>query len=274
MIDTHAHLMYSHRGGYAGGPDGVVERAIAAGVEHILCVGAGGDLAEVESALWAARRFPGVSAICGIHPHDAHRLFADGAQELWAGVERACSEPICLAVGETGLDYHYDLSDRSQQRSVFAQHIDLARRLKKPLCIHTRNAEEETFELLKDCAASDVGGVIHCFSGSAEFGLRCAHELGFYLSIPGIVTFKQPGELHELIRQAPRERLLIETDSPFLAPVPQRGKTNEPAHLGHTLAKLSELLGLSLAEAAMLTSANARRLFGARLDLRLQQPSQ
>lgn len=272
MIDTHAHLMYAHRGGYPGGPRGVVERAVAAGVRHIVCVGAGGDLAEVQAALQAAAEFAGVSAICGIHPHDASRLYASDAAALWQGVEQACADPRCVAVGETGLDYHYDLSDRSQQRAVFARHIELARRLAKPLCIHTRNAEEETFEILRDSQASEVGGVIHCFSGSAAFGLRCAHELGFYLSIPGIVTFKQPGELAELLRQAPRERLVIETDSPFLAPVPQRGKTNEPCYLPLTLAKLAEVLELSVDDAAALTSANARRLFGARLDQPLAAP--
>lgn len=269
MIDTHAHLMVAYRGGYEGGPEGVVARAVAAGLQHILCVGAGGDLAEVESALDAAERFDGVSAICGIHPHDAHRLYADGAEALWAGVERACAAPACLAVGETGLDYHYDLSDRAQQRAVFSRHIALARRLGKPLCIHTRNAEDETLALLRDDGAAEVGGVIHCFSGSAAFGLRCAEELGFYLSIPGIVTFKQPGELHELLRAAPRDRLLIETDSPFLAPVPMRGRSNEPAFLPHTLAKVAALLDLTAEEAALLTSDNARRLFGPRLDQRL-----
>lgn len=266
MIDTHAHLMYSHRGGYAGGPQGVVERAFAAGVRHVICVGAGGDLAEVQSALHAARQFQGVSAICGIHPHDAKRLTESDGAALWAGVENACADPACVAVGETGLDYHYDLSDRPQQRDAFIRHIELARRLGKPLCIHTRQAEEETLALLVDHGAARCGGVIHCFSGTAEFGLRCTAELDFYLSIPGIVTFKNPGELHELLRSAPRDRLLLETDSPFLAPIPMRGRTNEPAYLVHTLAKVAEILGTSPDQLAEQTSANAKRLFGARLD--------
>lgn len=266
MIDTHAHLMYSHRGGYPGGPQGVVDRAVAAGLRHVICVGAGGDLAEVQSALQAAAQFGGVSAICGIHPHDAKRLADSDGAELWDGVQAACADPACVAVGETGLDYHYDLSDRQQQRAAFVRHIELARRLKKPLCIHTRQAEAETLALLTDHGAAECGGVIHCFSGTAAFGLRCAAELGFYLSIPGIVTFKQPGELHELVLAAPRDRLLLETDSPFLAPVPMRGRTNEPAYLPYTLAKIAELLGISADQLAQETTANARRLFGVRLD--------
>ncbi len=266
MIDTHAHLMYAHRGGYPGGPQAVVERAIAAGLRHLICVGAGGDLAEVQSALQAARQFAGVSAICGIHPHDAKRLADGDGSDLWAGVEAACADPSCVAVGETGLDYHYDLSDRQQQRAVFVRHIELARRLNKPLCIHTREAETETLELLTDHGAAQCGGVIHCFSGTAAFGLRCAAELGFYLSIPGIVTFKQPGELVDLLRAAPRDRLLLETDSPFLAPVPMRGRTNEPAYLPYTLAKVAEILEIPPQQLADETTANARRLFGHRLD--------
>ena len=270
MIDTHAHVMYSHRGGYAGGPQGVLQRASAAGVRHVICVGAGGDLAEIQSAIAATRQFRGVSAICGIHPHDAKRLTEEDGAELWAGVEQACADPACVAVGETGLDYHYDLSDRHLQRTAFARHIDLARQLRKPLCIHTRLAEEETFALLADHGAVQCGGVIHCFSGSAAFGLRCVADLDFYLSIPGIVTFKQPGELRELLLAVPRDRLLLETDSPFLAPVPMRGRTNEPAYLCHTLAKVAEILDMSTGQVADLTSANARRLFGPRLDTALE----
>ncbi len=267
MIDTHAHIMNLHYGGpYEGGTQGLVERAVAAGVRHINCVGAGGDIDEVHSALVATRTWPGVSAICGIHPHDARRL-ADGAagETLKAAVAVACADEACVAVGETGLDFHYDLSERDQQFAAFEWHVALARSLGKPLCIHTRNAEPETLQVLRQTGAQNVGGVIHCFSGTADFGLRCVEELGFYLSVPGIVTFKNPGELPEAVRRCPLDRLLIETDSPFLAPIPFRGKRCEPALIGHTLRKVAEIKGITEAEALRATSANAVRLFGDRL---------
>ena len=267
MIDTHAHLCYSDaRGTYEGGAAGVIARAVAAGVTHINCVGAGGELAEVVAALDAARTWRGVSAICGIHPHDAARL-AEGAagQALWAGVQEACAQPECVAVGETGLDFHYNLSDREAQFAAFAAHIGLARDLGKPLCIHTRNAEPETLGMLLSEQAVQCGGVIHCFSGTADFGLQCVEELGFYLSIPGIVTFKNAGEIPAAVVLCPLDRLIIETDSPFLAPIPYRGKRCEPAYIGQTLAKVAELKGLPMEEMRAVTTANAIALFGDRL---------
>jgi len=267
VIDTHAHIMNLHYGGaYEGGTQGVVERAVAAGVRHINCVGAGGDIGEVRSALAAARTWPGVSAICGIHPHDAQRLAGGEASDLIKqAVRDACADPCCVAVGETGLDFHYDLSPRDQQFEAFEWHVALARQLGKPLCIHTRNAEVVTLDVLRRTGARAVGGVIHCFSGTAGFGLRCVEELGFYLSVPGIVTFKNPGELPEAVRRCPLDRLLVETDSPFLAPMPFRGKRCEPAYIGHTLRRLAEIRGITEAEALRATSDNAVRLFGDRL---------
>jgi TatD DNase family protein len=270
VIDTHAHIMMDAADGdprrsYDGGTAGVVERAIAAGVQHIVCVGAGGDLDEVQSALVAARRFGGVSAICGIHPHDARRLWDEGGDALWQGVRAACGDAACVAVGETGLDFHYDLSDRALQQQAFVRHIELASELGKPLCIHTRDAEAETLTLLREHGGREARGVIHCFSGTAEFGLRCVEELDFYLSIPGIVTFKQPGDLPEVVRRAPLERLLLETDSPFLAPVPLRGRRNEPALIHHTLHKVAALRGVDVDTVEAATTANAVRLFGPRL---------
>lgn len=267
MIDTHAHIMSDHSGGpFEGGAQGVIERAIAAGVRHINCVGAGGDLPEVLAALQAAKTWRGVSAICGIHPHDAKKL-ADGeaGAQLWEGVRAACADEACVAVGETGLDFHYDLSDRGLQTAAFERHVALARELGKPLCIHTRNAEPETLEVLRRTGARACGGVIHCFSGTAAFGLQCVTELGFYLSVPGIITFKNPGELPAAVRDCPLDKLLIETDSPFLAPVPFRGKKCEPALIGHTLRKVAEIKGITESEALRATTDNAVRLFGARL---------
>ncbi len=269
MIDTHAHVAATWEGAeYPGGTAGVLARAAAAGVEHVICVGAGGDAAEMASAVACARTFAGVSAITGIHPHDAKNV--DDA--LWKLVQEMCAHPEVVAVGETGLDFHYDSSPRDVQVAVFRQHIQLARALHKPLCIHTREAEDLTLQILREERAEEVGGVIHCFSGTCAFGLA-ALELGFYLSIPGIVTFKKAGEIVETVVQAPLDRLLVETDSPFLAPIPYRGKRNEPAYVVETLKKMAEVKGLSVAEVERATNANAVRLFGPRLLAKLAPES-
>ena len=261
MIDTHAHIAMD---GFDGGTAAVLERAAAAGVSHVVCIGAGADLAEAKSALSVAERFPGTSAVCGIHPHEARHV--DDA--LWACIAEVCARPEVVAVGETGLDYHYNSSPAADQERVFRAHIALSRDLGKPLCIHTRNAEADTLRILRDEGAQTVGGVIHCFSGTRDFALQ-AIDLGFYISIPGIVTFKKPGELQQTVCDAPLERLLVETDSPFLAPMPHRGQRNEPMWVALTLQKVADLRGLSVDEADAITTANAIRLFGERLRVPL-----
>ncbi len=261
MIDTHAHIAMD---GFEGGTAGVLVRAAAAGIHHVICVGAGADLAEAEGAVAVAQRFSGTSAICGIHPHEAQHVDA----ALWAAIEQLCAAPEVVAVGETGLDFHYNSSPPADQERVFREHIRLARRLGKPLCIHTRNAEPDTLRIFHEENAREVGGVIHCFSGTRDFALQ-AVGLGFYVSIPGIVTFKKPGELIETVQAVPLDRLLIETDSPFLAPMPHRGKRNEPMFVAETLKKVAEIRGISLEDASAATTANAQRLFGARLLVRL-----
>lgn len=259
MIDTHAHVAMA---GYDGGTSAVLERARLAGLQHVICIGAGGDLAEAESALAVARQFPGTSAIVGIHPHDAAKV--DDA--LWAGICQLAEAPEVVAVGETGYDFHYMSSPPADQERVFRLHVQLARKLGKPLCIHTRDAEPETLALLREEGAT--AGVIHCFSGSVALA-EGALALGFYLSIPGIVTFKKPGEIPEVVRACPLDRLLLETDSPFLAPMPYRGKRNEPALMVETLRAVAALRGMTADEMAQTSSDNARRLFGERLAVKL-----
>lgn len=261
MIDTHAHIAMD---GYDGGLAGLLQRAVQAGLTHIIAIGAGGDIEEAESALRVARVQTGVSAACGIHPHEAEEV----DEALWGGISRICAEPEVVAIGETGLDFHYNNSSPEEQERVFRLHIRLARQLGKPLTIHTRNAEPETLKVLREEKAGEIGGVIHCFSGSHDFGMRLL-ELGFYLSIPGIVTFRKPGELIETVAGTPIDRLLIETDSPFLAPMPHRGKRNEPAFVVETLRKVSEVKGISFEDARHATTENAVRLFGARLRVAL-----
>ena len=265
MIDTHAHVAATWEGAeYPGGTAGVLARAAAAGVEHVICVGAGGDAAEMASAIACARAFAGVSAITGVHPHDARNV--DDA--LWQAIAQTCALPEVVAVGETGLDFHYDSSPRDVQEALFRRHVQLAKQLRKPLCIHTRDAEELTLRVLREEGADAVGGVIHCFSGTCAFGLQML-EYGFYLSIPGIVTFKKAGEIVETVHKAPLDRLLVETDSPFLAPIPYRGKRNEPAYVVETLKKIAEIKGLPVAEVERATNVNAVRLFGPRLLAKL-----
>jgi TatD DNase family protein len=265
VIDTHAHVAATWEGAeYTGGTEGVLARAAAAGVEHVICVGAGGDAAEMAAAVACAQTYAGVSAITGIHPHDAKNVDA----ALWQIVTDTCALPEVVAVGETGLDFHYDSSPRDVQEAIFRAHIRLARHLQKPLCIHTRDAEDLTLRVLQEERASEVGGVIHCFSGTCAFGLQML-DYGFYLSIPGIVTFKKAGEIVETVRRAPLDRLLVETDSPFLAPIPYRGKRNEPAYVVETLKKIAEIKELSVAEVERATNENALRLFGPRLQAKL-----
>jgi TatD DNase family protein len=195
-----------------------------------------------------------------VHPHDAKTL--DAALEvelaLLLGHERV------RALGEVGLDYHYDHSPHDVQRDVFRRMIALSRSAKKPLVIHTRSAPVDTLAILESERARDVGGIIHCFSEDVRFATR-ALELGFYLSFSGILTFKNAHAIHEVARMAPPDRILVETDSPYLAPVPMRGKKCEPAYVVHTAARLAELRGRALAEIEAQTTENAARAFGLHL---------
>ncbi len=248
-FDTHCHLDDEHN------PDGVeaaLERARQAGVTTFLCVGVGG-LAQAEQALALSERHSDVFASVGVHPHDAAR---DGQLNF----ERCWAHPRLLAVGEVGLDYHYNHSPRETQVEVFRQFIALARRAHKPLIIHTRNAAEDTLQILKSENARDVGGVIHCFSEDRAFATR-ALDLGFYLSFSGIVTFKTARAIQDVAAWAPSDRVLVETDSPYLAPVPMRGKRCEPAFVVHTGAHVAGLRNVEQADFAALTTENARRCF-------------
>jgi TatD DNase family protein len=230
----------------------VLERARAAGVSTFLCVGVGG-LAQAEQAVALAEQHPDVFASAGVHPHDAARDASLDFDALWAN-------PRVLAVGEVGLDYHYDHSPRDTQAQVFRRFIATARRLQKPLIIHTRSAAEDTLQILEGEGARDAGGVIHCFSEDRAFATR-ALDLGFYLSFSGIVTFKSARAIQEVAAWAPADRVLVETDSPYLAPVPLRGKRCEPAFVVHTGKYVAALRGTDEAHFAALTTDNARRCF-------------
>jgi TatD DNase family protein len=252
LFDTHCHL---DEGSFPEGADAVIARARDVGVQHFTCIGVG-SIEHARFALSLAERRSDVVATAGVHPHDANAYDDAYEREL----EALGSSERVVAIGEMGLDYHYDHSPRDVQATVFRRQIALARKLGKPIVVHTRSAPEDTLAILGEEGASAVGGIIHCFSEDVSFA-RGALDLGFYLSFSGIVTFKRAESVHEAARFAPLDRLLVETDSPYLAPVPLRGRKCEPSHIVHTAARLSELRGEELAELARATSENAFRAF-------------
>lgn len=252
LVDSHCHLNYK---GLIEQQQDVLARARAAGVGTMLNISTRESewddvigLAEGEGDVWAT---------VGIHPHEADAHPDVDTAKL---VERA-RHPRVIGIGETGLDYYYDHSDRDRQRASFISHIAAARETGLPLIVHTRDAEQDTAEILADeMAKGDFSAVIHCFTASAAFGKR-ALELGFFISLSGIVTFKNAMELREFAREIPPDRLLVETDSPFLAPVPHRGKSCEPAFVRDTAAFLADLRGISYDELTASSGDNFFRLF-------------
>jgi TatD DNase family protein len=253
LVDTHCHLDAAY---FPAGPDEALARAEARGVEGFVVVGVGSDLAPARAAVALASHRPRTFAAVGIHPHDAvtYSPAARGELESLARTSQA------VAVGEIGLDYHYDHSPRNVQRAVFDELIALAREVNKPIVVHTREAAADTLDALEAGGAREVSGVIHCFSEDKAFAQR-ALALGFYLSFSGIVTFKKSLAIQEVAAWAPLDRILVETDSPYLAPVPHRGKPCEPAFVFDTAARVAELRKTSLEALAEATTANAERLF-------------
>jgi TatD DNase family protein len=252
FVDSHCHLNYE---GIVEDQPGVLARARSAGVDTMLNIST--RASEWDEVIGLAEREPDVWASVGVHPHDAD-THADVETALL--VERG-AHPRVVAIGESGLDFYYDRSDRDRQRASFRSHIAASRQSGLPLIVHTRDAEEDTAAILVDeMGKGRFTAVIHCFTASADFA-RKALDLGFYISISGIVTFKNARDLQETARQLPLERLLIETDSPFLAPVPHRGRPCEPAFVADTARFLAELRGEPLEQLAEATSANFRSLF-------------
>jgi TatD DNase family protein len=259
LIDSHCHL---EPGDFAA--DGhderpqVIARAHAAGVVGLVCIGSGKSLDEVRNAVALAESHPTIWAGVGIHPHDVARM-PPGALDV---IERlAASHPRVVAVGETGLDYYYDHSPREAQRQALRDFIGVARRARKPLSLHIRDAHDDAYAILAEERAGELGGVVHCFTGTLA-DAQSYVGLGLHISFSGVVTFKSAGAIREAAAWVPGERVLVETDCPYLAPVPLRGKRNEPAYVVHTAQVVADTRGVPLAELAALTTANARRLFG------------
>ncbi len=253
FIDSHCHLNYK---GLVEDQEAVITRARAAGVTGMLNIST--RESEWDDVIGVADRHDQIWASIGIHPHEADTHPDIETAKLVAKT----AHPKVIAIGETGLDYYYDHSDRAQQRTSFRAHIAAARETGLPLIVHTRNAEEDTAAILsEEMGKGAFPGVIHCFTASREFA-ETALSLGLYISISGIVTFKSAKDLQETARIISEERLLIETDSPFLAPVPHRGKLCEPGFVADTGRFLAGLRGVSVEQLAAQTSANFFHLFG------------
>jgi TatD DNase family protein len=252
LIDTHAHLDMPE---FDRDRNEVITRAQEAGIDYIITVGI--DLESCRAAIRLSEQFELVYAVVGIHPHNAKDIDDTSYDFLktWARHGKV------RALGEMGLDFFRNHSPREIQLERFREQVALAREVRLPVVIHDRDAHRETLDILKEENASDVGGVIHCFSGDYSMASACI-DRGFYISIPGTVTFNKAEMLQEVVRRIPLERLLIETDCPFLAPVPYRGKRNEPAYVQYVARAIGEIKKISFETVAATTSDNARSVFG------------
>jgi TatD DNase family protein len=258
VIDSHCHLADET---FASDLDEVVTRARGAGVERALVILEAGNANEVAQARRLEGLWPEARYAVGVHPHQAHQFAGDPAGVDPIVRAQLAATPLARAIGEIGLDYHYDFSPRDVQHAVFRAQVRLARELNRPVVIHTREADDDTIAILREEGGGEVRGVLHCFTGTtalAEAGLR----LGLYISLAGIITFPGAAELRETARALPLDRLLTETDSPFLAPIPYRGKRNEPAHVARVVETLAGLHHIDAAAMAARTAANFHSLFG------------
>lgn len=250
LIDTHAHLDGAE---YASDLEAVLERAAAAGIGPV--VSAGQDEATSRATLELAARHPVIRPAAGVHPHHA----SSAGDLRW--LRDLVRDAHIVAIGECGLDYHYDFSPRDVQREVFARQLDLAAETSQPVIIHCRESEDDLIEHLRRHYARDRRAVVHCFTGTYDFGQALVDEFDVYLGIGGAVTFKKAQSLHDAAARLPLERLVLETDCPYMTPAPHRGKRNEPAYIALTCARLAELRGTTSAAIAQATTDNARRLF-------------
>ena len=253
LIDSHAHIQGKE---YAGERDAVIARAKEAGVEAIIAVGGAGDMSSNLEAIELAASFPNVYATVGMHPHDAKDVSDEDLHKL----RDLAFKPKVIAVGETGLDYYYNHSPRDVQRRVFTRFIHMARATGLPLVVHERDAAGQAAELLRSEGGGELRGVIHCFTGDYD-AAREYLDLGFYLSFTGIITFKNAEALRDVVGKVPLERMLVETDSPYLTPVPHRGKRNEPAYVRFVAEMIARLKGIVFEKVAETTTRNVYDLF-------------
>jgi TatD DNase family protein len=250
LVDSHVHLDDAK---FDTDRDETIERALAAGVDCMMAIGTGDGPPDLGVAVRLAERYSFIYATIGVHPHDASKATA----ETWTRMRELAAHPKVLALGEIGLDYHYDFSPRDMQRAVFEQQLALAAECGKPIVIHTREAWDDTLSILR--AHWRGAGIMHCFTGD-ESEARQALDLGFHLSFGGVLTFPKADPVRQAALMAPLDRLLVETDCPYLAPVPHRGKRNEPAFLLETVRRLAQVRGCTVEAVASATSGNFERL--------------
>jgi TatD DNase family protein len=253
FVDSHCHLDCIKLDQFDDDYAVLIQRCLAAGVEHMLCVSI--DMHKYPHMLEQAEKYPQISVSAGVHP------MADQAEDidLDALIATASNDKV-VAIGETGLDYYYNKGDRQWQQDRFRKHIQCAVELNKPVIVHTRDAGDDTLEILKQENAEKCGGVIHCFTETMDFAEK-ALQLGFMISFSGIITFRNADALREVARQVPDSQLLIETDSPYLAPVPYRGKQNYPAYVRYVAEKLAEVRSTDIGAVATLSRDNFYRVF-------------
>ena len=254
LVDTHTHLGMPQ---FNEDRNQVIQRAIETGVELIFAVGT--DMRDCRKAIEIARRSERVFAIIGIHPHHAK----DVTEATYSHLRTFSNDAKVKAIGEIGLDFYRNLSPREIQMMRFREQIRLAKEVGLPIVVHARDAHKEVIGILREEGIQGTGGVMHCFSGDYDMAKSCM-DLGLFISIPGTITYKGNSELREVVKKVPLDRILVETDCPFLSPMPFRGKRNEPAYVKITASKLAEVKGLSLDEVARITSRNAKTVF--RLD--------
>lgn len=250
IVDSHCHINFDP---LCADYDGLLARARQNEVSHMLCVSV--NLEDFPQVRDLARQHDNIFASVGVHP-----CTDEGEDPTVERLLELAADPDVVAIGETGLDYFHFTDDLDWQRERFARHIEAAKACGKPLIIHTREAAEDTMNMLRDLDARSAGGVMHCFSENWEVA-RLALDIGFYISFSGIVTFKSAESLREVARKVPLDRMLVETDSPYLAPVPMRGKTNEPSYVRHTAERIAELRNMTLESIAETTTSNFFRLF-------------
>lgn len=251
LIDTHCHLDDER---YAEDQESMLERAVLAGVKQFVTIGC--DITTSQRALAVTQTVPQAVASVGVHPHEAQKAPSDFITQLTV----LAAHPKCVAIGECGLDYYYTHSPRDIQQEVFRAQIRLALDVKKPLIVHVRDAHDDCLRILKEEQAHQQPIIIHCFTGSLEHAKQFLND-GCYLSISGVITFKKPGDLPEVVKMMPLDKLLIETDAPYLAPIPHRGKRNEPAFITEVCQTIASLLNMPYEQVATLTTQNAKRVF-------------
>ncbi len=254
LVDTHCHLDFEDFGAERGA---IIDRGRAQGIRWFVTIGSGRGAESADAAVALSHEHADVLATVGVHPHDA----SAATDAVMTAMHKLALDPRVVAIGEVGLDYHYDHSPRAVQQEAFRAFVRLAREVRKPIVIHTRSAPADTLAILREEQARDVGGVIHCFTEDEAFA-KSALDLGFDISFSGIVTFKNSESLRSVAKVVPHDRLLIETDSPYLAPMPMRGKRNEPSFLPHTAKHLAGTLSLEEEQLRRLTTNNAIRRFG------------